>query len=136
MRVFGRLKESPRTPFLWHLLVVFWRELIINISNKRDPHLGRIVSLQDIADKVGFNLHLHHLKGASQDTAINIRIPELVLRPSIIWKLHEIGKGVLVKDKRELIAVTSPIRDLRGDIEEHFEADLREIRDKIVSVFL
>lgn len=72
------------------------------------------------------DLHLHHLQSSAKHTTENIRVPQFVLCAPIVRKLYEVGKGVLIEDEGKLVAVRSPICDLRGYVEEDFEADLKE----------
>lgn len=62
------------------------------------------------------DLHLDHLQRASQHAAQDVGVPELVLRPAIVWKLHKIGKGVVIEHQGELVVVARPICDLRRDV--------------------
>lgn len=39
--------------------LIVWRQLVLDISKQRDPHLRRIISSQHITDKMCFDLHLH-----------------------------------------------------------------------------
>ena len=104
--------------------VVLWWQLVVDVSYKRDAHLGRIVAPQDIADKMRLHLHLHHLKGPSQYSTQNIRIPKFVLRSSVIREFHEVGEGVLFEHEGELLAVASPVRNCRCYVEKYLEPDL------------
>lgn len=67
----------------------------------------------------------YHLKSPSQHANQNIGEPQLILRPSIIRQLHEIGQRVLIKHQRELLVIAGPVRNRRCDVQEHFEADLK-----------
>lgn len=73
------------------------------------------------------DLHLHHLKCAAKHAAEYVGVPQLVLGASVVGQFDKIGKGVLLKDERKLLAVTRPIRDRGCYIEEDLEADLPAI---------
>lgn len=42
-------------------LIIFWREFVIDIPYKADPHLGGVIPPQHVADEVCLDLHLDHL---------------------------------------------------------------------------
>lgn len=107
--------------------VILRRKLVINISDQAYPHLGGIVSFQNIADEMRLDLHLHHLQRAPQHTAEDVGVPELVLRAPIVGQLDKVGEGVLLKDQRELLAIARPICYGGCDVEEDLEADLEAI---------
>ena len=54
----GSLHGSYLTTASTCLSFVVWRHFILNVSQQRDTHLCSIVSSQDVADVVCFNLHL------------------------------------------------------------------------------
>lgn len=56
-------------------LVILRGQLIINIPNKRHPHLRRVVPTQNVANKVRLNLHLHHLQRPAEDPAVEVGEP-------------------------------------------------------------
>lgn len=47
-----------------HMLLLLWRHLILNVSYKRDPHLGRVIAAEHITHKVRFDLHLNLVFGS------------------------------------------------------------------------
>lgn len=104
--------------------VILRRELIINIADQADSHLGGIVPPQHIADKMRFNLHLHHLQRTPQHAAEDVGVPELILRAAVVGQLDKVGERVLLEDQRELLAVARPVRYGGCDVEEDLEADL------------
>ncbi len=108
-------------------LIILWRQLIINIPYQADAHLGGVVPAQHVADEVGLDLHLHHLEGAAQHAAQDVGVPQLVLGAAVVGQLDKVGKGVLVEDERELLAVARPVGDGRDDVEEDLEADLSTV---------
>lgn len=104
--------------------VILRRKLVINIPDQAYPHLGGIVSFQNIADEMRLDLHLHHLQRAPQHAAEDVGVPELVLRAAVVGQLDKVGEGVLLKDQRELLAVARPVCYGGCDVEEDLEADL------------
>lgn len=105
-------------------LVVLWRQLVVNVSYQCDAHLSRVVAPQHVADEVRLDLHLYHLKRATEHTAENIGIPELILGSAVVGQFDKVGEGILIEDQRELLAVARPVCYGGGDVEEDFEADL------------
>lgn len=107
-------------------LVILRRQFVIYVPDERYPHLCRVIAAQDVADKVCLDLHLNHLQGATKDPTVDVGEPQLVLRPPVVRQLDEVRQGVLVKDKRELLAVVRPVGDLGGDVQEYLEPDLAQ----------
>lgn len=79
------------------------------------------------------DLHLHHLQRAAQHAAEDVRVPQLVLSTAVVGELDKVGEGVLLEDKRELLAVAGPVRYGGGYVEEDLEADLFCVGTLLVS---
>lgn len=73
---------------------------------------------------MSFDLHLDHFQGPSQYAAKDIGVPELILRPSVIGKLHEVSQGIFVKDQRKLLVVVGPVGYLGSNIQKDLESNL------------
>lgn len=106
-----------------HLIVFRW-QLVVNIPYQADTHLCRVVSSQNVADKMCLDLHLYHFQSPSQHTTQYVGIPKLVLSTAVVGELYEVGEGVLIEDERELFAVACPIRNGRCYVEKDLEAHL------------
>ena len=108
-------------------LFVIGGQFVVDVPNERHPHLRRVVAAQNIADEVRLDLHLHHLQGATEDPAVEVREPQLVLRAPVVRQLDKVREGVLVEDEGELLVVVGPVGDLGRDVQEDLEADLSSL---------
>jgi hypothetical protein len=68
----------------------------------------------------------YHFQGASENTAQNVRVPELVLCSPIVRELDKVSQRVVFEDEGELLVVTCPVGDGGRDVEEDLEPDLGE----------
>lgn len=66
----------------------------------------------------------NHLQSSPYNSTQNIRVPKLVLRPSIIRQFNEVCQGVLLEYQRKLFAVARPIRDRGCNVEKYLESNL------------
>ena len=120
--------------------LVIWWEFVVDVSYQGDPHLGRIISSQDITHKARLNLHLDLQLSASfltiQRSSPTIskapfKIPQRMLenqsssceRPSS-GSSTKSASGFSSNCKGELFVVTCPVRNSWRDIQEHLESSL------------
>lgn len=71
----------------------------------------------------------YHFKCATQNSSQYVGKPQLVLRSSIIRKLHEVGQRILIENERELFVVARPVRDRRCYVQKDLEANLRRAHE-------
>ena len=60
--------------------IVRWH-FILNVTDKRHSHLGRVVTAKDVAHKVCFDLHLHLKYRESAGQTIYVRDGEVLPSP-------------------------------------------------------
>lgn len=66
----------------------------------------------------------YHFQCTPENTAEDIRVPQFVLRPSIIWQLDKVCQRVLFKDERKLLVITCPVGDSGRDVQEDLKTYL------------
>lgn len=75
---------------------------------------------------VGVIITTYHFQCAPKNTAEDVGVPQLVLRPSIIWELDEIRQRIFFEDEGKLLVITCPIGDSRRDVQEDLEPYLSD----------
>jgi hypothetical protein len=84
----------------------------------------------------------YHFQRSTKNSAQNVGVPQLILRPSIVRQLHEIGKRILVKQQAERLpsAITSSHtfsnpphrwRHIQEYLKSHFTYHLRRLSEAI-----
>lgn len=73
------------------LFIVRWH-LVVNVSDQRYPHLCSIITPQNIADEVGFDLHVYLMCVSSLRTIVSVQIRLYHLKRATQHSHQDVGE--------------------------------------------
>lgn len=76
----------------------------------------------------------YHLQSTPYNTGQDIRVPQLLLCPPIIWQFHEIRQWILLKDKPKALPILTPACHYWRHVHENLEADFADHLGRLTEI--